>query len=188
MNIDKDAFSSGQVLSKLWLAENLERLINEKLITSSLRILILGGWYGVLNLILRSRNNIKIDKVRSLDIDQTACCIADNINNAWVWQDWQFKSICDDANLFQYHQSEFDVVINTSVEHIDSAQWFDNIPSGTIVALQSNNMDHEDHCHNHTSLDHFKENFNLSEIWFSGEKVFEYPDWAFTRFMIIGIK
>ena len=188
MILDKDAFSSGQILSKIWLAENLERVIDQQLITTPLSILILGGWYGTLNLLLRARDTLKIEKVRSVDIDQEACEVADAVNKAWVWQDWQFKAICDNANSFQYSTQEFNVVINTSIEHIDSRQWFLNIPKGTIVALQSNNMQHDDHCHNHVSLDHFKQEFSLSDVWYSGEKLFSYPDWQFTRFMIIGVK
>ena len=188
MNIDTDAFSTSQVLSKIWLAEKLEQVIEYQDVLEPLNILILGGWYGVLNFILRSRARLKIQSVRSLDIDNIACETADLINKAWVWQNWQFKSICGDANNFQYTKKEFNLVINTSVEHIESKEWFDNIPSKTLVVLQSNNMNHNDHCYNHDSLESFMKDFKLSDVYYSGEKLFEYPSWNFTRYMIIGIK
>jgi hypothetical protein len=188
MNLDNDAFSTGQVLSKIWLAEELEHVIKSQNISNPLNILIIGGWYGLLNFILQTRGTINISLVRSIDIDSTACETADIINKAWVWQDWQFKSICHDANTFQYTDAEFNLIINTSVEHITSRQWFENIPNGTVVALQSNDMPHEDHCHNHTSLDEFIKDFKLSKIYYAGEKLFKYPEWEFNRFMIIGIK
>lgn len=188
MFLDRDAFSSGQVLSKLWLAEELEKAVVNNNLLQPLSILCLGGWYGVVNFVLRSRSNVNITKFRSVDIDPVACETADLLNNLWVWQSWQFKSICDDANTFSYSSSEFNTVINTSIEHIEGHKWFDRIPDGSVVVLQSNNMPHSDHCHNHESLEQFQSEFAISKTLFAGEKLFEYPDWSFKRFMIIGIK
>lgn len=186
--MDYDAFSSGQILSKIWLAEKLESVIVYNNLHQPRKILCLGGWYGVINFILRSRNNIEIEKFRSLDIDHEACDTADKINNLWEWQNWQFKSICTDANTFEYSKDDFDTVINTSVEHIESKEWFDRIPSGTLVVLQSNNMKHDDHCHNHATLEELLEEFPISNTLFQGQKHFQYPSWEFFRFMHIGIK
>jgi hypothetical protein len=188
MLLDKDAFSSGQVLSKLWLAEELEKVVIGNNLPQPLRILCFGGWYGVVNFMLRSRSNVNIEKFKSVDLDPIACENADLFNEAWVWQSWQFKAICDDANTFSYSPLEFNTVINTSIEHIEGHQWFDRIPMNALVVLQSNNMAHDDHCHNHSSLDDFRKEFDISHVLFSGEKLFEYPSWSFKRFMIIGIK
>lgn len=186
--MDYDSFSSGQILSKIWLAETLEKVIEYNNLDQPRKILCLGGWYGITNFILRSRNKISIDKFRSLDIDSNACNIADKINNAWEWQNWQFKSICEDANMYKYAEEEYNTVINTSVEHIDSKQWYDRIPKGYLVILQSNNMMHEDHSSNHKNLEEFVEDFPMNESLYQGEKLFQYLDWSFKRFMIIGIK
>jgi hypothetical protein len=186
--MDYDAFSSGQVLSKLWLAEKLENVVIYNHLPQPRKILCLGGWYGMTNFILRTRNNIKIEKFRNIDKDQKSCEIADKINNLWEWQQWQFKSIQEDANSFEYDHNDFDTVINTSVEHISNKQWFDKIPEGTLVVLQSNNMKHNDHCYNHNSVLELIDDFFLREILYQGQKYFEYPDWDFYRFMIIGIK
>lgn len=187
MHLDQDAFASGQILSKLWLAENLEKVIEYNNLNKDLKILNLGGWYGILHFILKTRNRIKINCWRSVDIDPVACEVADAINETWVWQNWKFKSIVDDANIFNYDE-DFDIIINTSVEHIDSKQWFDTIPKNKIVVLQSNDMPHDDHVHNHRSLDEFINSFPLNEILFHGQKLFQYDDMSFRRFMIIGIK
>jgi len=188
MIIDKDAFSSGQILSKIWLAEELEFVIKKLKFQPPLRILILGGWYGLTNFILQIRSNLNIEKIRSIDLDQDSCENADLINNLWVWQEWKFKSLVDDANYFEYSKEDFNLIINTSVEHIDSKKWFDKIPNDTLVVLQSNNMDHEDHCRNHLSCEDLLLDFPLNKVYFSGEKLFEYPSWSFKRFMIIGKK
>lgn len=188
MHLDKDAFSSGQILSKLWLAESLERVLELEENKKEFKILNLGGWYGILHFILKSRNKIKINTWRSIDIDPSACQIADSINETWVWQNWKFKSVVEDANIVKYNDEDYDIIINTSVEHIESTQWFDNIPSKKYVVLQSNDMPHDDHVHNHSSLEQFIDQFPLNEILFHGQKLFQYDNVSFRRYMIIGIK
>jgi hypothetical protein len=187
MNIDKDSFSSGQIGSKLWLARELENVIL-KLGNPSLKILCLGGWYGITNFILCSRERLNIESYRSLDIDPNVEVNADNINNFWEWQNWKFKAITDDANTYQYWPDDFNTVINTSVEHIETHQWYDNIPDGYFVVLQSNDMIHDDHSHNHQTLEEMVNDFPMSQLLYKGELLFEYPDWQFKRFMLIGKK
>lgn len=180
-NLHKDAFSSGQIGSKLWLCERLENCF-DKIDT----IWIYGGWHGLTAFLLRSRNNIQIKEIRSIDINSACESVADIINENWVYQDWQFKAITQDCN--DIVPVGVDLIINTSTEHFDSLQWWNNIPQGTMVALQGNDMPHTDH-HIHTnSLEEFKNQFNITEILFEGIKEFVYPNWKFTRFMIIGKK
>lgn len=186
MNVDKDAFSSGQIESKIWLAENLELAVAHYNLVNPLRILLIGGWYGLANLILRVRNNIPVLHTRSIDIDEEACVTADIINEHWVSKNWQFKSIVADANTFDF--SNFDCIINTVVEHIKSDEWFEHIPKGTLVALQSNNMIHADHVNTHSSLLNFDKAYPLTDTFFLKSKDIRYPDWNFKRYMKIGLK
>jgi hypothetical protein len=179
--VDKDAFSSGQVGSKIWLCEELERTNWYSPLTY-----IYGGWYGVTALLLLSRGKFNVDRIRSLDIDPSCEAIADMINENWVYQDWKFKAFTQDCNNFQGQYG--DLIINTSTEHFESKEWFDRIPKGTRMVLQSNNMPHADH---HTTTQNIVElinQFPLSEYVYTGQKEFVYPDWKFTRFMTIGIK
>ena len=74
------------------------------------------------------------------------------------------------------------------IEHIESLDWFYAIPDGTLVALQSNDMPHDDHVHNHSTLDEFSNIFRLSDTVHVSSKDFIYPDWKFKRFMKIGVK
>jgi hypothetical protein len=183
-----DSFSSGQYLSKLWLAQTVERIALEYLERpEGYKIWILAGWYGITNLILRTRNNIRISEVRSFDIDPSCESIADKINEAWVWQGWQFKAVTKDINVIDYNESP-DMIINTSVEHIDSDQWFHNIPTGTLVFLQSSNLDHDDHSNVFNSTQEMMDRYALSEFLYDGIKYFDYGDHGFKRFMIAGIK
>lgn len=181
MNLNKDAFSSGQIGSKLWLCEELERLGWKSNLTH-----VYGGWYGVLPFLLLSRGKFQVNRIESYDIDPSCEAIADMINENWVWQNWKFKAFTADCNTVNSNRA--DLVINTSSEHFDSLLWFNYIPPGTRVIIQGNNMPHDDHCVHTATLDEFKKTYPLDEIVYEGKKEFVYPDWKFTRFMLIGIK
>lgn len=179
MIIDTDAFSSGQIGSKIWLCEELESLNWHSGLTH-----IYGGWYGITAFLLLSRGKFKVDKIRSLDIDPHCQEVADMVNENWVWQEWRFKAFTQDCNN---HKGQYgDLIINTSTEHFETMDWFNNIPKGTRVVLQGNNMPHDDHIVHTTNLEEFKKQYPLDYIDYSGEKEFVYPDWKFTRFMLIG--
>jgi hypothetical protein len=181
MNVDKDAFSSGQIGSKIWLCEELERLN-----WSSELTYIYGGWHGLTGFLLLSRGKFQVGKIRSLDIDPNCQPVADLINENWVWQDWKFKAFTQDCN--NYEGQYGDLIINTSTEHFTSMEWFDRIKPGTRVVLQGNNMPHDDHHVNINSIEEFKKTYPLTEYAFEGSKQFVYPTWKFTRFMVIGVK
>lgn len=183
MIFDKDAFSNGQIDSKLWLCTELEQLF-ESIDT----IWIYGGWYGITALLLRSRDRIKIKKICSFDIDPAVEKIADTINENWVFKDWQFKAFTDDCNSLKPTEQTPDLIINTSTEHFESMEWWDNIPKGKIVALQGNNMKHDDHVIHFSNLTSFVNRFPVTSILYQGQLDFAYPTWKFTRFMLIAVK
>jgi hypothetical protein len=108
------------------------------------------------------------------------------INENWVWQDWKFKAFTQDCNSYEGQYG--DLIINTSTEHFDSMAWFDSIPRGTRIILQGNNMPHDDHVIHSDTLDEFVDQYSLSEVIYKGEKEFVYPNWKFTRYMVIGVK
>lgn len=184
-----DAFSSSQIQSKLWLAQALESVVDEHLPTEreGYRIWILAGWYATTNLLLQTRAKIKILEVRSFDIDPSCEEIADKINNLWVWQAWKFKAHTADINELEYKPRP-QIVINTSLEHMDSNEWFDRIPKNTLVCLQGSDMPHEDHNNTFNDIRDFIRKYPLEELYYDGVKRFQYDDYAFNRYMIIGIK
>jgi hypothetical protein len=186
LRIDGDAFSAGQIKSKIWAAQELEKVVAQ-LKVEPLRITILGGWYALLHFILQLRNNVKIEYCRSYDIDASACVSANIINNAWEIDNWQFRSFPKDANLCTYDDST-NLVINTSTEHFDSSMWFDKIPAGTLCLFQGNDLVIDDHVTRPNNLDHFRSLWPLTTELFAGSKFFEFDDAPYTRYMIIGIK
>lgn len=181
LNVDKDAFSSGQISSKIWLCEELEKLYDQ-----IDNIWIYGGWYGITALLLRSRGNINIKSIRSFDLDPSCESVADAINENWKWKNWEFKSVTADCNTLK--PIGVDLIINTSTEHFDNLNWWNNIPKGKTVALQGNNMKHEDHIIHFLNLKHFLKTFPMNEIFYQGQLDFKYPTWKFSRYMVIGKK
>jgi hypothetical protein len=184
-----DSFSSAQMQSKLWLVTTLERCLDEHypIDPEGYRIWILAGWYGLTNMLLRVRARLPIKEVRSFDIDPSCEAIADQINNLWVWKAWEFKAHTADINTLEYKPKP-NVIINSSVEHMDSDDWWNNIPERTFVCLQSSDLDHEDHYNKFSDPHSMLERYPLQECVFEGKKRFQYDDNGFYRSMIIGWK
>jgi hypothetical protein len=188
--LNKDAFSSGQVSSKLWLCRELERIA----FTIPPVIWLLGGWYGITSLLLFSRNNMFIKHIRSFDIDPTAEPIADMINENWVWQKWKFKAFTHDCNSLNFKEiTDFgeipDIIINTSSEHFKSSEWYENIPRNKLIVIQSTDLKHEDHVFSVSNHNELAALFPMTQLLYAGEKHFDYgQNNAYSRFMIIGYK
>lgn len=183
MLVNKDSFSNGQMASKIWLCQELE-----KLKWSSNLTWIYGGWYGMTAFLLLSRENFLVKRIESYDSDPECEPIADLIHNNWVhFHPFKFKAYTKNCNALIPNQT--DLIINTATEHFDSMDWWNNIPFGKRVILQGNNMVHEgEEVTISTSLDDFKQRFPLTVHEYTGEIDFNYSTWGFTRYMVIGIK
>ncbi len=188
-----DAFSLGQLESKLWLIENLP----DKLGT----VFVCAGWYGTLASFMFERARDKFDKIRSFDIDSSCASVADNMNRPWVMDGWQFKASTLDILDMEYPTTHTtyradgsslqltempDTIINTSCEHIENfAEWYSKIPKQTLTVLQSNNyFEIEDHINCSKNILEFAEQTPMTNCLYSG--ALELP--KYTRFMRIGIK
>jgi hypothetical protein len=185
-NVELDAFSASQTSSKIWLVRELEQLIDSN--HPGYIIWLLAGWYGITNYLIRARGCIPILEVRSFDSDPECEPIADRINNLWEWQNWQFKAFTRDINDIDWATPP-DIVINTSVEHLDRREWFWEIPRGTLIALQASDLEHDDHVAEYTSQEDLAREFPLEETMFVGTRKFRFDNGLeFSRFMIIGRK
>ena len=187
LKIDADAFSAGQIDSKIWAAEQLELVVKE-LNTGPLRMYVLGGWYSLLHFILSVRKNIDIEYCRSVDLDPIVSYNANRINNAWEIEDWKFRAYPFDANNVNYAQEKINCVVNTSTEHFDNNNWFENIDKGTLVLLQGNDLEIDDHVSRPKSLEHFVSLYPINDVKFSGTMNFQFKNMSYNRHMIIGIK
>lgn len=189
LKIDADAFSAGQIESKIWAAEQLELVVNE-LNTGPLRMYVLGGWYSLLHFILSVRKNIDIEYCRSIDLDPIVSYNANKINNAWEIEDWKFRAYPFDANKLEYtyDTDKINCAINTSTEHFKSKFWFNLIPKGTLILLQGNDLQIADHVSRPESLKHFISTYQVTNLKFSGTMSFQFKNMSYNRHMIIGIK
>lgn len=195
---DKDCFSRGQLQSKLWLIEELE---NTGVDLGT--VYLCAGWYATLATML-FESGIKVDKIRSFDIDPTCVDIAETFNKPWFEDNWRFKAITQDImdidykeHTWQYWSNKnnrmsypitdsLDTIINTSCEHIENfAEWYAKIPDGKLVVLQSNNyFKIKEHINCSKNLKEFSKLTPFQQELYSGELKLE----KYTRYMRIGYK
>ena len=173
-----DAFWSGQLKSKEWLITNLENFG----IGYVGNVDIHGGWVGVLaSMLFQSR--IDINNICSIDIDPACESIATEMNKIEEMEG-RFRAVTADMCEVR---STADLVINTSFEHIDQAQynnWLSNLSDDCLIVLQSNNYDIPEHVRIAKNIEDFKVQSGLEKILYAGE--LDLP--LYTRFMIIGKK
>lgn len=171
-----DAFWGGQLKSKEWLIDNLTPFVHEPA-----DIVIYGGWVGVLASML-FQSSIPVNKIESVDIDISCLDTACTMNKIEEMQG-RFRSICRPMETFPNFGSN-PVAINTSAEHISQEsydQWLDLLLPNTLIVVQGNNYKIPEHCRIAESLDEFRQQCHIKELW-TGE--IHLP--LYTRFMIIG--
>ena len=193
-----DCFSRGQLESKLWLVEELQ-----KTKVNLGTVFLCAGWYATLATML-FESSININKVRSFDIDESCVDVAEVFNKPWFKNEWQFKSLTQDIMDINYNEHTWqywsnannrmsypitdipDTIINTSCEHIENfSKWYDLIPDGKLVILQSNNFfEVKEHVNCVGSIEEFAVKAPMQNILYSGE--LKLP--KYKRYMLIGFK
>ena len=191
----KDLFSKGQLRSKRWL---ISKLLELDLDLGN--VFLCAGWYGALASYMFDAN-LKINFIRSFDIDESCADIADTLNRDWVINKWKFKASTLDISLMHYPLTYTtlrvdglsktltempDTIINTSCEHIKNFNsWYENIPLNTLLVLQTNNFyEITDHVNCSESVEDFDKSTPMKTTMYLGE--ISLP--TYKRFMKIGIK
>lgn len=166
------SFDPKQIECKQWLVNELRKSLNH--FEEPSRIYIAGSWYG--NVLVPLLQDLFPEvEIQLHDIDEEVIKISKNIYflnnknvNAWV----------NDSTDYLYSKKNC-IVINTSCEHMTPL----HIKPGTFVALQSNNYrEIEEHINCVDSADELANQYDIKEIYYSGEKQFE----KYTRYMVIG--
>jgi hypothetical protein len=172
----RDAISDGQILSKMWLAERLQSMLDEGVLEKGSRVAILGGWIGTLTLMLHCKE-LSL-KVTSIDLDPRANRIAEKLNYDYEG----FGTMTMD--MYQLDYSQFDVIINTSSEHIPNIPaWREKIPAGKLIIVQNNNyLQGEGHVSCVNNSHELRKALNLSEVLYEGTRTFIQYD----RYMLVG--
>lgn len=187
--MDFDAFSHGQIISKLWLCEELERYAQPN---SS--IWVLGSWYNITAFMLQIRKPDYYKHITGYDTNNDAIEIADKICSAWnIYSPTTVTNMSTDANKLDWSSSP-DIVINCSAEHFDHSTWFELIPVGTIVCIQSTNITDPNEPwlikQPTPSIKEFSKTYPLSQQFMIGIKPIPLNKHGkfYERYMIIGKK
>lgn len=187
--MDYDAFSHGQIISKIWLAEELEKHIQPNSM-----IWVLGSWYSLTSFILLVRKPDFYKCIIGYDANPNNLDVADKICSAWnIYNPIQAINIVADANNLDWNNPPH-VVINTSAEHFENNAWFDHIPKNTIVCIQSTNITTIDSPwyvkHPTPTVKEFINQYPLRERFMLGIKnvPLNKQGKSYERYMIIGKK
>ncbi|PJB19641.1 MAG: hypothetical protein CO117_03900 [Flavobacteriaceae bacterium CG_4_9_14_3_um_filter_33_16] len=193
-----DAFSKGQVKSKIWLVKELLKIDT----LENKTVFILGGWIGILPLLLFWHTSVNI--IRNIELDEKCIDISDWLLKEFMIDNFRYKTIHEDMTKINYSKFNFttptyektklinkievpDIIINTSCDHLRNfSNWWDLIPNGKMFAIQNNNFEEiNDHTNIVNSLEEFKSQLGkCNKILYEGELETD----KYNRYMIIGIK
>lgn len=175
----KGSFTPDLIKSKVWLLSELAR-ITPRVGT----IYVLGSWYGNLGVLLALDPVIKYKKLINVETDKKFLQASKRIQDHLGIGNTEY--MLKDANDLDYRQlGPNGVVVNTSLTDMQGQSWFDRIPKGTLVAMQSRDHDPGNEAH---STQDIIDRFPLSEIIYDGELQLKDPETEYTRYMVIGIK
>lgn len=180
-DVANDLFSKSQVQSKAWMAETLNKFKQQYG-----DIVVLGGWFGQHYWYLDS---FKFNKLYNVDLDADTLDKSENI----ITNAGKYKTIAadvlqvitaDGAVIIENQHIDADLIINTSSEHM-TTEWFDRLPLGQTVLLQSNDMlGMAGHINCVRDQEELKQRYQMRQVLFSGELSLSKGK----RFMLYGIK
>jgi hypothetical protein len=176
-NLLASIFSRTQILSKMWIGETISKFHNK-----FENVLLIGGWTSHHTLFF---NNIKINNLVSVDIDNSINDESKLFNPALIIDNSNANDIFDSSGDIKINGivQKFDLIINTSAEHMD-LNWYEKLPNGSLVLIQSNNMSDSDHINKAIDLGDFLMKYSMSKTLYRGEFNFD----SYSRFMLYGIK
>jgi hypothetical protein len=173
------SFTSDLIASKVWLLIELASIAPQVG-----TVYVLGSWYGNLAVLLALDPIVKYKKLINVETDKKFLQASRRIHNYLGMGNTEY--MLADANTLDYRQlGKYGVVINTSLTDMPGQAWFDNIPAGTLVVMQS--RDHDPGNETHSTQD-IIDRFPLSEIIYDGRLELEDPETEYTRYMVIGVK
>ncbi|MFI4903265.1 MAG: hypothetical protein ACHP91_07610 [Burkholderiales bacterium] len=175
------AFNRNQAASKQWLL----RALRESAGTAFPRVLVLGGWFGVLGAMLLHDRRFAIEHLVSVDIDPGCAPVAESLNATHV-RDGRFAARTADMLELDYGAQPFDLVINTSAEHLHEVdRWYSRVPAGQLAVVQSNDyFACAEHVNCVADLAALRAQVPMREVLFAGEQAMR----RYVRFMLIGRK
>lgn len=190
--VPKDAFSHGQIKSKIWLVDSFNEIASQHIdIKRKHTLSWYGSWIGLGPFIFLLQSKMQLKEIRLFDINQNSLDASKNILNFWLCEGILLNTFCEDINNTQPIDSPDQIFVNTSCEHIVSNDWIKKIPIGSYVILQSTDMRHIEHVNSPKNLDDFIAKYaSFVEIYSTHQLPVSYDDcdFRFTRYMLFGRK
>ena len=181
-----DSMNESQLVSKLWLVEELSNL-NVKPVNISL----LAGWFAQYIVPLLYDNIESVEWIENFEMDRDIKRVAYKFNTRYKKEDKYKVSIKNVmfGNLISLSSPTFDTVINCSCEHMYPMSKFrklknTGVDDNALYILQSSNdTQYDDHINCVNDADELADQANLIDVLYAGEKLL--PN-GMTRFMVIG--
>jgi SAM-dependent methyltransferase len=165
------SFGEDLIFNKAWLIRELAKLQD-----SFSTIYILGSWYGNLSLML-ARSQIKYQHIINVDTNSERVSKGQAIAQHMGLDD-RIESMIKDANQLDYRSlDQHGAVINCSIHDMPNLGWFDHIPDGVMVVLQSRQ-----------DVDHAIDSYQLSKVLYQGSLELTDPETDYVSLLRIGIK
>jgi hypothetical protein len=169
-------------LGKLWLLTTLNRLD----LTEFDNVYVLGSWYGSMGPYLLYKN-IKFDTAYLVDIKPKNTEWTQRLNRQLGIED-KIIAVTQDCCQTQFRGDRI-LVINTSTNDIPKTEWLDNVPPGSVVAIQGRDGQPDNPDNLHQTLDSFDRAYPLAEELVLDTIKLEGADGqTYKRFMKIGIR
>ena len=181
-----DSMNESQLVSKMWLVEELSNL-NVKPVNISL----LAGWFAQYIVPLLYDSIESIEWIENFEMDRDIKRIAYKFNTRYKKDD-KYKVTIRNVmfgNLISLSSPTFDTVINCSCEHMYPMSKFKELKNTGVsddalyILQSSNDTQYDDHINCVNDADELADQANLVEILYAGEKLL--PN-GMTRFMVIG--
>ena len=192
-----DAFSEGQLKSKLWLIQTLK----DHNLSDLGCVFLCAGWYGVLSFLLMTDKYFSIQQCFLFEKDPLSIKVSEDLNRHFVQKDWRFKATLKNILDLDYSRAQFqtlkaneaaqkmqavpDTIINTACEHIENFDsWWAQIPQKKLLILQNNDyFGLPDHINCVSSLKEFKKQVDMNLLYEGALDLGTYR-----RFLLIGYK
>ncbi len=146
-------------------------------------VYIFGAWFGILAQLLD--DEFFLSRIYSIDIDRNCARVQEqnfHRNN--------IVAVTDNMATYEYPETPR-IVINPSTEHVDQQiydMWWNHIPDDTLYIIQGNNLEIDEHCRLHDTLEDFKKANHAEKVLKESQIVCEGPDGPFYRYTVLGVK
>lgn len=187
-----ESFKHSLISSKLWLCQELEKVIAGKQVKNPI-VHILGSWHNILGFMLLVRNPSLYGSIHGYDVDKQSVDLADKILDNWKYSYPKVYNHNIDINLINFSSvGDESIFINCSVDQIDGTAWYKNIPDNKLICLQSTDLplekDDWDIKQSYPTKVEFTETYKVRELIYCDSMLFDYGHLKFYRHMMIGIK